>query len=70
LAIRADVQVAMMETNTSLETRRRIAAICRRVMPFPVEVVDLEEPVRVEWNLSDGIDEQSENPNDREVKNE
>ena len=67
LAIRADVQVAMMETNTSLETRRRIAAICRRVMPFPVEVVDLEEAPRLDWNLSDGIDEQSDNPNDQEV---
>lgn len=56
-----------MERTTSIETRRRIAAICRCVMPFPVEVVDLEEPVRVDWNLSDGIDEQSETLNDQEV---
>lgn len=61
----------MNRTSTSLETRRRIAAICRRCVPVPVDLdVDDEEPCRVDWNLSvsDGIDEQSDNPNDQEVE--
>ncbi|MGD1047607.1 MAG: hypothetical protein ABR899_02500 [Candidatus Krumholzibacteriaceae bacterium] len=57
-----------METNTSIETRRRIAAICRGHLPVPVDVDVDDDPQRVDWNMSGGIDEQSDNPNDQEVE--
>jgi hypothetical protein len=45
----------------SIETRRRLAAIMRGVMPIPTETPELAlEPVeytRLDWNLSDGIDD-------------
>jgi hypothetical protein len=54
--------------DTSQETRRRLAAIMRGVMPIPTETPELPpEPVRIDWNIGDETDnDETETEHERE----